>query len=112
MILANGQKAILRKFNRKDSDDYFDDKNFTEQTIKVIPFDVDQAIRFGIYTMPEAKGYYMVGRQVDVREGDQIIFVGKFLNQDIDLTEQTLTVLQVKDAWIFNRIENKVVVVK
>ena len=112
MILVNSQKALLRKFNRKENNDYFDDKNYTEEIIKAVPYGVDQAIRFGIYTVPEAKGFYVVNRDVDVREGDQIIFIGKFLNQDIDLTEQTLTVLEVKDAWIFNRIENKIAIVK
>lgn len=112
MILVNGQKAILRKFNRKESNDYFDDKNYTEEIIKVVPYNVDQAIRFGIYTVPEAKGFYMINRNVDVREGDQIIFVGKFLNEKLDLTDQTSTVLEVFDSWIFNRLENKIAIVK
>jgi hypothetical protein len=116
MILVNSQKATLRKFNRNtynyEQDNFYDDQNYTTETIKVVPYNVDQAIRFGIYTIPEATGYYMVNRDVDVREGDQIIFIGKFLNTKMDLTEKILTVLKVEDAWNFNRVENKMVIVK
>ena len=30
----------------------------------------------------------------------------------MDLTEKILTVLKVEDAWNFNRVENKMVIVK
>lgn len=112
MILVNGQKAILRQFNRTPKDAYFDDKNYTEKIIKVVPYDVDDNIRFGIYTIPEAKGYFMVNRKVDIRVGDQLIFLGKFENTKSDMTRRTYTVLEIKDDWIYNRVENYVVVVK
>jgi hypothetical protein len=112
MILVNSQLATLRQFNRTDDNQYFDDQNYKDVNIKVVPYDVDDLIRFGIYTMPEAKGFFMVNRNVDVRKGDQIIFKGKFLNKNIELVDKKLTVIEVKDSWIFNRLENQIVIVK
>ena len=111
MILVNSQKANLIKYNRKESS-YYDDEVSSTEIIKVVPYNVDELVRFGIYTHPEAKGYYMVSRFIDVRVGDQIQFKGKFLNTKLDLTERTFTVIDVQDAWLFNRVENKVLVVK
>lgn len=112
MILVNSQLATLRQFNRTDDNQYFDDQNYKDIPIKVVPYDVDDLIRFGIYTIPEAKGFFMVNRNVDVRKGDQITFKGKFLNKNIELVDKKLTVIEVKDAWIFNRLENQIVIVK
>lgn len=112
MILVNSQLAKLTRFNRVDKDVYFDDVSDDTITIKVVPYDVDDEIRFGIYTVPEATGYFIVNRNVDIREGDQIQFVGKFLNKNNELTNRKLTVLKVQDAWIFNRVENQIVAVK
>ena len=112
MILVNGQKATLRQFNRTTDTSYFDDQNYNDITIKVVPYGVDEAIRFGIYTHPEAKGYYMVNRNIDAREGDQIIFEGKYQNTDIDLVDTKFTILEVKDNWCFNHLSNKILVVK
>lgn len=112
MILVNSQLATLRQFNRTDDNQYFDDQNYKDISIKVVPYDVDDLIRFGIYTIPEAKGFFMVNRNVDVRKGDQIIFKGKFLNKNIELVDKKLTVIEVKDSWIFNRLENQIVIVK
>ena len=115
MILVNSQLATLKQFNRPNitpSDNYYDDQNYQEVTIKVVPYDVDDNIRFGTYTIPEATGYYMVDRKYDVRVGDQIIFIGKFMNTKSQLTERTFTVLKVMDDWIFNRVENFIVAVK
>lgn len=112
MILVNSQLAKLTRFNRIDKDVYFDDVSDDTITIKVVPYDVDDEIRFGIYTVPEATGYFIVNRNVDIREGDQIQFVGKFLNKNNELTNRKLTVLKVQDAWIFNRVENQIVAVK
>lgn len=112
MILVNSQLATLRQFNRTDDNQYFDDQNYKDVNIKVVPYDVDDLIRFGIYTIPEAKGFFMVNRNVDVRKGDQIIFKGKFLNKNIELVDKKLTVIEVKDSWIFNRLENQIVIVK
>ena len=116
MILVNSQKATLRQFNRPPEEDeevneYYDDQNYKDITIKVVPYKVEQAIKFGIYTHPEATGYYLIHRNVDVREGDQITFIGKFLNargQD----NKTHTVLKVEDEWTFNRVEYKMAIVK
>lgn len=112
MILVNSQKATLIRYNRGTEQGYFDDEPYDTITIKVVPYNVDDSIRFGIYTIPEATGYFMVNRNVDIREGDQIQFIGKFLNQNIELANRKLTVLKVQDAWIFNRIENQIVAVK
>lgn len=111
MILMNTQKATLIKHNRNSSG-VFDDEDMQISTIKVVPYTVDVAVRFGAYTIPEATGYFQVGRSVDVKEGDQIQFVGKFLNTDLDLTKRTLSVIKVEDAWLFNRVEYKWVAVK
>ena len=43
----------------------------------------------------------MVRREVDIKEGDQIIF-----------NDRTHTIVKLADKWIFNRIEYKVVFVK
>ena len=113
MILVNSQLATLRQFNRTDNDNqYFDDQNYKDVTIKCVPYDVDDLIRFGIYTIPEAKGYFMVNRNVDVRKGDQITFIGKFLNKNIELAGKKLTIIEVKDAWLYNRLENQIIIVK
>jgi hypothetical protein len=112
MILVNSQKAKLIKFNRINKDVYFDDVSDETTIIKVVPYDVDDSIRFGIYTVPEATGYFIVNRNVDIREGDQIQFIGKFLNTNNELTTRKLTVLKVQDAWTFNRLENQIVAVK
>ena len=78
MFLVNGMKATLRQFNRDENNEIFDDTNYKEITIKCCPFYCESAIRFGIYTVPEATGYYQVGRLVDVKVGDQIIYLGKY----------------------------------
>lgn len=105
MFLVNGIKCTLRQFNRTNNNSVYDDQNFKEVPIKCCPYNVDQAISFGIYTIPEATGYYQVPRWVDVREGDQIIF--KQHNREI-----VHTILKVQDEWIFNRIENYILAVK
>lgn len=69
--------------------------------IKVIPYNVDDAIKLGIYTVPEATGYFIVKRGTNIKEGDQIVFRNK-----------TYTVLKVSDNWIFNRVESLEVAVK
>ena len=101
MFLVNGIKATLIQYNRGNNDSIYDDQNKQEKPIKVCPYDISNGIRFGIYTVPEATGYYQVGRNVDVKEGDQIIFRG-----------ETYTILKVQDNWLFNRIENKILAVK
>ena len=111
MFLINGMKATLRQFNRKPNTNAYDDQNYQDIIIKCCPYDIAQGIRFGIYSHPEAKGYYMVRRWVDVQEGDQIIFIGNHVsNKNVDTKKHTI--LEVDEAWIFNRIEYKVIQVK
>ena len=100
MFITNGIPAVLIKNNRNESE-YYDDQDKTEQDIVVCPYNVDQDIKFGVYTIPEAKGYYIIKRDVDVREGDQLIF-----------NNRTYSILDVKDNWIFNKIVNYIVAVK
>lgn len=127
MFLVNGQKAILRQFNRtkdgsklngnlniifeKSGEDssVFDDQNFRDIYIKCIPYNVDYNIRFSEYTVPNASGYYQVPRWVDVRPGDQIRYLGKFGK---DYKNDFQTVLEVRDGYLFNNVENYVIAVK
>lgn len=101
MFIVNGMKAKLIKFNRNNDNSIYDDEDTQKENIKVCPYNVDDAIRFGIYTVPEATGYFQVHRKLDIRNGDQIIFRNK-----------NYTVLKVQESWIFNRVENKMVAVK
>lgn len=101
MFLVNGKLATLRAFNREDNNSVYDDQNYTDSTIKVCPYGADDVIKFGVDTVNEATGYYMVKRTYNVLQGDQIIF-----------NNRKYTVLKVQDMWIFNRIENKMLAVK
>ena len=101
MFIVNGMKAKLIKFNRNNDNSIYDDEDTQEENIKVCPYNVDDAIRFGIYTVPEATGYFQVHRKLDIRNGDQIVKKNK-----------NYTVLKVQESWIFNRVENKMVAVK
>ena len=100
MYNVNGLPATLIKNNRGTSD-FYDDQDKTEEDIKVCPYTVDQAVRFGVYTVPEATGYFSVKNNVDVKEGDQIVF-----------REHVYSVLKVEDNWLWNKIANIGVVVK
>lgn len=100
MFITNGIPAVLIKNNRNESE-YYDDQDKIEQDIVVCPYNVDQDVRFGTYTIPEAKGYYIIKKEVDVKEGDQLIF-----------NNRTYSILDVKDNWIFNKIVNYIVAVK
>lgn len=105
MFLVNGFRATLRQFNRTESNNPYDDQNFQETKIKCCPYDIDQAIRFGIYTVDEATGYYQIPRWVDIKEGDQIVF--KHGNKEV-----VHTIIKLQDEWLFNRIENYIAAVK
>lgn len=94
MFNTNGLNATLIQNNRGVSGIY-DDQDKTEVEIKVCPYNVDQAIRFGIYTIPEATGYFIVKADTDVKEGDQIVF-----------NNHTYSVLKVQDNWLWNKIAN------
>ena len=100
MFLVNGFNATLIKYNRNPSLAY-DDEDTRQETIKLIPYDMDDTINFGTYTVPEATGSFMVRRELDIKEGDQVTWNNK-----------TYTIQKVAEKWIFNRIEYKVVWVK
>lgn len=100
MFNVNGIKAILIQKYRNESSVY-DDQDKKSIPIVVCPYNVDQAIRFGIYTIPEATGYFIIKNKVNVREGDQILLRGN-----------TYTILHVKDNWIWNKVANISVAVK
>ena len=101
MFLVNGKNAKLVQFNRNGTSLAYDDEDKQTINIKVIPYNADDSIRFGTYTEPEATGFFMIRREVDIKEGDQIIIGGK-----------TFTIVKWADKWIYNRIEYKVAWVK
>lgn len=101
MYNVNGMNAKLIQYNRTEDDSIYDDKNSQEIDIVVCPYNVDMAERVGIYTVPEATGYFIIKNKVDVREGDQLVFMG-----------DTFTVLEVKDNWIWNKLANISIAVK
>lgn len=101
MYNVNGKIATLIQYNRNDEDSIYDDDDKRELDIVVCPYNVDQAIRFGIYTIPEATGYFIIKSKVNVREGDQLIF-----------NNQEYTILKVQDNWIWNKLANISIAVK
>ena len=101
MFLTNGMKATLIQNNRSNENNPYDDQDKKSVDIVVCPYNVDQAVRFGVYTVPEAKGYFILKNTVDVKEGDQLVF------NDI-----TYSILDVQDSWIWNKIANYIIAVK
>ena len=100
MFLTNGMKATLIKHNRKQTG-VWDDEYTESVPIILCPYNQDIRVAFGVYTIPEAEGFYIVKNTTDIKEGDQITFNG-----------QTFTVLKVKDNWIWNKIVNYTVAVR
>ena len=102
MFNVNGFKATLVQNNRTTtSNDYYDDQDKKEVEIKVCPYNVDQSIRFGEYTTPEATGYFITKANVEVQEGDELIING-----------HTYSILKVQDDWIWNKVANIILAVK
>lgn len=103
MFLTNGMSATLTKYNRGQevNTGVWDDEYTTQENIIICPYNQDVRVAFGVYTIPEAEGYYIVKRATDIKEGDQITF-----------NDKTYTVIRVKDNWLWNRIENYTVAVK
>lgn len=101
MFLVNGHKAKLIQFNRNGKSLAYDDEDKQSIEIKIIPYNADDSINFGTYSVPEATGYFMIRRNVDVKEGDQI-----------EYNNRIYTILKVAEKWIYNRIEYKLVYVK
>ena len=100
MFNVNGFPAVLIKNNRNTSSVY-DDQDKIEENIVCCPYNVDQAVKFGFYTVPEAKGFYILKNTVDVKEGDQL-----------RINEKTFSIIEVHDNWIWNKIANFTVAVK
>lgn len=103
MYLTNGLNATLIKYNRglEENTGVWDDEYTKEESIVLCPYNQDVSIGFGTYSVPEAKGYFIVKNDVDVKEGDQVIF-----------NEETYTIIDVKDNWIWNKIANYTIAVK
>lgn len=101
MFLVNGKKANLLQYNRSEGNDIYDDEDIKTTEIVLCPYNQDINVAFGKYTVPEAEGYFIIKRATDVKEGDQIEYDGR-----------VYTILQVRDNWIFNRIESYTVAVK
>ena len=101
MYLVNGLKAKLKQYNRENELSVYDDTCYSEINIKLCPYNVRDGINYDIVTTPEATGYYTVKRNVDVREGDQVVFNNK-----------TYTILEVRPNYIFNKIENQIISVR
>ena len=100
MFNVNGFNATLIQNNRNTSG-YYDDQDKQQAQIKVCPFNADISIKFGNYTIPEAKGYFIVKANTPVKEGDQLI-VG----------DKTFSIIDVKDDWIWNKVANIILAVK
>mgnify|MGYP007112531595 CR=1 FL=1 len=100
MFLVNAMKGTLIKYNR-NSTGVYDDEYKTTTPIRLCPYNQDIRVAFGTYTIPEAEGYYIVKSNVDVKEGDQLVFNGR-----------TYSILRVKDNWLWNKIANFTVAVK
>lgn len=101
MILTNFFKATLYQYNRNAVNSPYDDEDIQTLDIKVCPYNVDMKDMFGVYTHPEATGYYIVKGNIDIQVGDQIEFYNK-----------KFTVLEVKDNWIWNKVANITILVK
>lgn len=100
MFNVNGMKATLIQNNRNQSSVY-DDQDKQQVQIKVCPYNVDQSVKFGIYTVPEATGYFIVKANTPVEEGDQLVIGGR-----------TFSILKVQDDWIWNKVANIILAVK
>jgi len=100
MFNVNGMKATLIQNNRNTSSVY-DDQDKQEVDIKVCPYNVDMVDRFGIYTVPEATGYFIVKASTPVKEGDQLV-----------INEKTFSIIKVQDSWIWNKVANIILAVK
>ena len=100
MFNVNGMWATLIQNNRGESE-YYDDQDKRFKRIKVCPYNADMSVRFGTYTVPEAKGYFIVKGNTPVKEGDQLQFEGR-----------TFSIIDVKDEWIWNKLANIIIAVK
>jgi hypothetical protein len=95
--------ATLIKHNRGNevNTGVWDDEYTSSEEIVLCPYNQDIRVAFGVYSVPEAEGYYIVKNTTDIKEGDQITF-----------NDKTYTIIRVKDNWLWNKIENYTVAVK
>lgn len=100
MFNVNGMSATLIQNNRNESSVY-DDQDKQQVNIKICPYNVDQNVRFGTYTVPEATGYFIVKANTPVKEGDQLI-----------IADRTFSIIKVQDDWIWNKVANIILAVK
>lgn len=100
MFNVNGIPAVLIQNNRNEST-YYDDQDKQEVNIKVCPYNADVSVRFGNDTVSEAKGYFIVKANTDVKEGDQLQLDGR-----------TFSIIDVRDDWIWNKLANIIIAVK
>ena len=101
MFNVNGIPAVLIQNNRNDDDKYYDDQDKQEVNIVVCPYNADVSVRFGTDTVAEAKGYFIVKNNVDVKEGDQLT-----------IGNRTFSIIEIRDNWIWNKLANIVLAVK
>ena len=101
MYNVNGMTATLIQNNRNESSSYYDDQDKQQVQIKVCPYNADISVRFGVDTVPEAKGYFIVKGNTPVKEGDQLIFGG-----------ETFSIIDVRDNWVWNKLANITIAVK
>ena len=101
MYNVNGFPAVLIQNNRGTNTSYYDDQDKIEVDIVACPYNVDMTDRFGMYSVPEAEGYFILKHTTDVKEGDQLVIDGR-----------TLSIIKVQDNWIWNKIANFTVAVK
>ena len=100
MFNVNGMPAVLIQNNRNESD-YYDDQDKKEVNIVVCPYNADMSVRFGIDTVAEAKGYFIVKADTPVKEGDQL-----------KIGDNILSIIDVRDNWIWNKLANIILAVK
>lgn len=100
MFLTKGMKATLIKHNENFSGVY-DDEYTNTYPITLCPYNQDVRVAFGVYTIPEAEGYFIVKSNANIEEGDEIVF-----------NKKTYSVIKVKDNWIWNKIVNYTIAVK
>ena len=102
MFNVNGIPAVLIQNNRNtDENVYYDDQDKQEVDIVVCPYNADVSADFGTDTIAQAKGYFIVKAETPVKEGDQIT-----------IGDETFSVIELKDNWIWNKIVNKTLAIK
>jgi hypothetical protein len=94
-------KGYLYQYNRNQDNNPYDDEDIKKIPIKLCPYNQDIKVSFGVYSHPEATGYFIVKGNIDIKQGDEIEFRG-----------ERHTVLEVKDNWIFNKIVNITILIK